>query len=109
MSVIAFTVFFRTKMQASHISNGVKFYGALFFSLINVMFNGMAELALTIFRLPSDTPVSQHEVAAVLDLHGAGVVPEEEEPPKSKEVEWVTRVRKSTRLRRIPAWQQDYV
>lgn len=52
MSVIAFTVFFRTKMKAGHISNGVKFYGALFFSLINVMFNGMAELALTIFRLP---------------------------------------------------------
>ncbi|TYH18983.1 hypothetical protein ES288_A05G316500v1 [Gossypium darwinii] len=52
MSVIAFTVFFRTKMKAGHISNGTKFYGALFFSLINVMFNGMAELALTIFRLP---------------------------------------------------------
>ncbi|KAE8684348.1 putative Suppressor of protein silencing 3 [Hibiscus syriacus] len=52
MSVIAFTVFFRTKMEAGHITNGTKFYGALFFSLINVMFNGMAELALTIFRLP---------------------------------------------------------
>ncbi|KAL4280604.1 hypothetical protein GQ457_03G028150 [Hibiscus cannabinus] len=52
MSVIAFTVFFKTKMKAGHISNGTKFYGALFFSLINVMFNGMAELALTIFRLP---------------------------------------------------------
>ncbi|KAB2085662.1 hypothetical protein ES319_A05G414200v1 [Gossypium barbadense] len=52
MSVIAFTVFFRTKMKAGLIENGVKFYGALFFSLINVMFNGMAELALTIFRLP---------------------------------------------------------
>ncbi|MBA0571637.1 hypothetical protein Golob_002018, partial [Gossypium lobatum] len=52
MSVIAFTVFFRTKMKAGQIDNGVKFYGALFFSLINVMFNGMAELALTIFRLP---------------------------------------------------------
>ncbi|XVE75536.1 hypothetical protein DITRI_Ditri12bG0101500 [Diplodiscus trichospermus] len=52
MSVIAFTVFFRTTMKAGHISDGVKFYGALFFSLINVMFNGMAELAMTIFRLP---------------------------------------------------------
>ncbi|XP_022764631.1 pleiotropic drug resistance protein 2-like isoform X2 [Durio zibethinus] len=52
MSVIAFTVFFRTKMKAGNITNGEKFYGALFFSLINVMFNGMAELALTIFRLP---------------------------------------------------------
>ncbi|XWS66293.1 hypothetical protein CRYUN_Cryun05aG0187100 [Craigia yunnanensis] len=52
MSVIAFTVFFRTKMKTGHVSDGVKFYGALFFSLINVMFNGMAELALTIFRLP---------------------------------------------------------
>ncbi|CAN4105849.1 unnamed protein product [Withania somnifera] len=52
MSIIAFTVFFRTEMKAGQIADGGKFYGALFFSLINVMFNGTAELALTIFRLP---------------------------------------------------------
>lgn len=52
MSLIAFTVFFRTEMKVGNVEDGGKFFGALFFSLINVMFNGTAELALTIFRLP---------------------------------------------------------
>nr|GME17435.1 pleiotropic drug resistance protein 2-like [Ipomoea batatas] len=52
MAIFTFTVFFRTKMPYGEAEDGSKFYGALFFSLINVMFNGMAELALTIFRLP---------------------------------------------------------
>ncbi|KAL5735140.1 hypothetical protein ACOSP7_033001 [Xanthoceras sorbifolium] len=52
MSIIAFTVFIRTQMKTGTVADGGKFYGALFFSLINVMFNGMAELALTLFRLP---------------------------------------------------------
>ncbi|PIN08713.1 Pleiotropic drug resistance proteins (PDR1-15), ABC superfamily [Handroanthus impetiginosus] len=52
MALFTFTVFFRTTMKSGHIDDGGKFYGALFFSLINVMFNGMAELAMTIFRLP---------------------------------------------------------
>jgi hypothetical protein len=52
MSIIAFTVFFRTEMSVGTVTDGGKFFGALFFSLINVMFNGMAELAMTVFRLP---------------------------------------------------------
>ncbi|KAL5545906.1 hypothetical protein UlMin_005593 [Ulmus minor] len=52
MSIIALTVFFRTEMPVGTAADGGKFYGALFFSLINVMFNGMAELAMTVFRLP---------------------------------------------------------
>jgi hypothetical protein len=52
MSFIAMTVFLRTEMKHGRIEDGGKYYGALFFSLINVMFNGMAELALTIFGLP---------------------------------------------------------
>ncbi|KAI3470595.1 hypothetical protein Pfo_027258 [Paulownia fortunei] len=52
MALFTFTVFFRTEMKHGQIDDGGKFYGALFFSLINVMFNGMAELAMTIFRLP---------------------------------------------------------
>ncbi|CAN1308019.1 ABC transporter G family member 48 [Linum perenne] len=52
MSIIAFTVFLRTKMKVGTVRDGDKFLGALFFSLINVMFNGMAELAMTVFRLP---------------------------------------------------------
>ncbi|TKY51684.1 ABC transporter G family member 39 [Spatholobus suberectus] len=52
MSLITMTVFFRTEMRSGHLDDGRKYYGALFFSLTNIMFNGMAELALTIFRLP---------------------------------------------------------
>ncbi|XP_021296957.1 ABC transporter G family member 39-like isoform X2 [Herrania umbratica] len=52
MSLIGMTVFFRTEMHAGTLEDGGKFFGALFFSLINVMFNGMAELALTVLRLP---------------------------------------------------------
>ncbi|XP_022848356.1 pleiotropic drug resistance protein 2-like [Olea europaea var. sylvestris] len=52
MAIIAFTVFFRTKMPHGQLTDGGKFFGALFFSLINVMFNGMAELSMTVFRLP---------------------------------------------------------
>ncbi|KAK4717282.1 hypothetical protein R3W88_015620 [Solanum pinnatisectum] len=52
MAIIAFTVFSRTEMKVGQIADGNKFCGALFLSLINVMFNGTAELALTLFRLP---------------------------------------------------------
>lgn len=52
MSIIALTVFLRTEMEAGTAFGGQKYFGALFFTLINVMFNGMAELAMTVFRLP---------------------------------------------------------
>lgn len=52
MSLITMTVFFRTEMKVGTVEGGGQFFGALFFSLINMMFNGMAELTLTITRLP---------------------------------------------------------
>ncbi|XP_073157366.1 ABC transporter G family member 39-like isoform X2 [Henckelia pumila] len=52
MSIIAFTVFFRTEMPHGRLVDGGKFFGALFFSLVNIMFNGVAELAFTVSRLP---------------------------------------------------------
>ncbi|GAB4833444.1 ABC transporter G member 34 [Ancistrocladus abbreviatus] len=52
MSLIALSVFFRTTMPHRTIADGGKYFGVLFFSLINVMFNGMAELAMTLFGLP---------------------------------------------------------
>ncbi|KAK4487149.1 hypothetical protein RD792_006464 [Penstemon davidsonii] len=52
MAIITFTVFFRTEMSSGQLVDGGKFYGALFFSLINVIFNGLMELALTVMRLP---------------------------------------------------------
>ncbi|XP_044473463.1 ABC transporter G family member 34-like isoform X2 [Mangifera indica] len=52
MSLIAMSVFFRTEMKPGTFFGGTKYFGALFFSLVNVMFNGMAELAMTIMKLP---------------------------------------------------------
>lgn len=52
MAFIAFTVFLRTEMKTGEIRDGTRFWGALFYSLLNVMFNGMSELAMTVFRLP---------------------------------------------------------
>ncbi|KAJ8767987.1 hypothetical protein K2173_020927 [Erythroxylum novogranatense] len=52
MAVLAFTVFLRTEMKTGRREDATKFFGALFFSLLNVMFNGMAELAMTVVRLP---------------------------------------------------------
>nr|KAJ0191083.1 hypothetical protein LSAT_V11C800398230 [Lactuca sativa] len=52
MSIFAFTVFFRTTMKSGQLKDGGKYMGALFFSLLTVMFNGAAELALTVMRLP---------------------------------------------------------
>lgn len=52
MSLIALSVFFRTEMPYGRLTDGGKYFGALFFSLLNLMFNGVAELALTVIRLP---------------------------------------------------------
>ncbi|MQM16819.1 hypothetical protein Taro_049778 [Colocasia esculenta] len=52
MSAIAMTVFLRTQMHHETIADGGKYFGALFYSLCNVMFNGMAELSMTVQRLP---------------------------------------------------------
>ncbi|VAI40952.1 unnamed protein product [Triticum turgidum subsp. durum] len=53
LGLMAMTVFLRTKMPYGHISDGGKFFGALTFSLITVLFNGFAELQLTIKMLPT--------------------------------------------------------
>ncbi|CAI0410737.1 unnamed protein product [Linum tenue] len=52
MSIICMTMFFRTTMHVGHLGDGNKFYGALFCSLLNIMFNGVSELMLTTQRLP---------------------------------------------------------
>ena len=52
MSLASIAMFFRTRMHTGTLEDGGKFFGALFFGLLIVMFNGMAELALTVIRLP---------------------------------------------------------
>ncbi|KAJ8445587.1 hypothetical protein Cgig2_012475 [Carnegiea gigantea] len=53
MAFIAMTVFFRTKMDKKTAQPGGSIYtGALFFSVVMIMFNGMAEMSMTIAKLP---------------------------------------------------------
>ncbi|KAL6202872.1 hypothetical protein ACLB2K_026576 [Fragaria x ananassa] len=52
MATITLTVFLRTEMKSGTQADSSKYWGALFFSLINIMFNGMTELVMTVFRLP---------------------------------------------------------
>ncbi|KAI3746260.1 hypothetical protein L6452_08686 [Arctium lappa] len=52
MSLVGIAVFFRTEMHVGSLEDGGKFFGSLFFALLIVMFNGMAELVLTVMRLP---------------------------------------------------------
>ncbi|KAL3650918.1 transcription factor [Castilleja foliolosa] len=52
MSLIALSVFFRTEMNKETIGDGGIYTGALFFTVIMVMFNGLSEIAMTIYKLP---------------------------------------------------------
>ncbi|KAH7845281.1 hypothetical protein Vadar_000300 [Vaccinium darrowii] len=52
MAFIAMTVYLRTKMSKKTAEDGVIFMGALFFSLLMIMFNGFSELAFTVMKLP---------------------------------------------------------
>ncbi|XP_030545028.1 pleiotropic drug resistance protein 1-like [Rhodamnia argentea] len=53
MAIIAMTLFLRTKMHRDTITDGGVYIGALFFAVTMIMFNGMAELSMTIAKLPS--------------------------------------------------------
>ncbi|KAH9331701.1 hypothetical protein KI387_003809, partial [Taxus chinensis] len=52
MALITMSVFFRTNMHQRNLNDGGTYFGALFFGLVTVMFNGMAELAMTLDKLP---------------------------------------------------------
>ncbi|XWS11862.1 hypothetical protein CRYUN_Cryun37aG0037500 [Craigia yunnanensis] len=52
MSLITMTLFLRTEMKRDSVEGGGIYMGALFFALIMIMFNGMAELSMTIAKLP---------------------------------------------------------
>ncbi|RDX62153.1 ABC transporter G family member 34, partial [Mucuna pruriens] len=51
LSILAFTLFLRTEMPVGTIEDGEKFFGALFLSLMNIMFNGFTEQAMIVSRL----------------------------------------------------------
>lgn len=52
LAFISMTLFFRTEMHRDTVTDGGIFMGAMFFTVIIIMFNGFSELALTIMKLP---------------------------------------------------------
>ncbi|XP_008775866.2 pleiotropic drug resistance protein TUR2-like isoform X1 [Phoenix dactylifera] len=52
IATIAMTVFLRTKMGHSDTEDGLVYMGALFIGIITHLFNGFAELAMSIAKLP---------------------------------------------------------
>ncbi|XP_020535290.1 pleiotropic drug resistance protein 1 isoform X2 [Jatropha curcas] len=52
MALIGSTVFLRTEMPRNSITDGGIYMGALFFTVVMVMFNGFSEIGLTVFKLP---------------------------------------------------------
>ncbi|KAI8558577.1 hypothetical protein RHMOL_Rhmol04G0105600 [Rhododendron molle] len=52
MAFITVTVFLRTEMPKKTLEDGGIFMGALFFTLIMIMFNGYSEITLSIMKLP---------------------------------------------------------
>ena len=52
MALVAMTLFFRSEMHRDSVTSGGIYTGALFFTVVMIMFNGMAELSMTIAKLP---------------------------------------------------------
>ncbi|XP_043709771.1 pleiotropic drug resistance protein 1-like [Telopea speciosissima] len=52
MAFITMTIFLRTEMHRDSVTDGQIYMGALFFSLVVIMFNGFAELSMTVMKLP---------------------------------------------------------
>ncbi|KAF7843299.1 pleiotropic drug resistance protein 1-like [Senna tora] len=52
MAVISMTLFLRTEMHRDSVDDGVVYIGALFFTIVMVLFNGMADIPMTIGKLP---------------------------------------------------------
>ncbi|KAG5228963.1 ABC transporter family protein [Salix suchowensis] len=52
MAMIAMTLFLRSEMHRDSVPDGGIYVGAMFFIVVVIMFNGMAEISLTLVKLP---------------------------------------------------------
>ncbi|GMI82035.1 pleiotropic drug resistance 12, ATP-binding cassette G40, PLEIOTROPIC DRUG RESISTANCE 12 [Hibiscus trionum] len=52
MALIGSSVFLRTEMHKKTVTDGIVQMGAVFFSVFMIMFNGLVELGMTVFKLP---------------------------------------------------------
>ncbi|CAK8543690.1 unnamed protein product [Lathyrus sativus] len=51
-AVVAMTIFLQTEMHRDSVAHGGIYVGALFYAVVVVMFNGMAEISMVVSRLP---------------------------------------------------------
>ncbi|KAG8371495.1 hypothetical protein BUALT_Bualt13G0093600 [Buddleja alternifolia] len=52
VGIVTCTMFLRTRLHPTDVTNGELYLSCLFFGLVHMMFNGFSELPLMIFRLP---------------------------------------------------------
>ncbi|EEF48303.1 ATP-binding cassette transporter, putative [Ricinus communis] len=52
MAFITMTIFLRTEMHRNTVEDAGVYFGALFFAVMTIMFNGLSELAMTVIKLP---------------------------------------------------------
>ncbi|KAK7336925.1 hypothetical protein VNO77_17478 [Canavalia gladiata] len=52
MAIVAMTIFLRTEMRRDSVIDGGIYVGALFYAVVVIMFNGLAELSMVVTRLP---------------------------------------------------------
>ncbi|KAF1881323.1 hypothetical protein Lal_00023359 [Lupinus albus] len=52
LAMIAMTIFLRTEMHRDSVTHGGIYSGALFYAVVVIMFNGLAELTMVVTRLP---------------------------------------------------------
>ncbi|KAJ1416661.1 P-loop containing nucleoside triphosphate hydrolase [Sesbania bispinosa] len=52
LAMIAMTIFLRTEMHRDSVTHGGIYVGALFYAVVVIMFNGLAELSMVVSRLP---------------------------------------------------------
>ncbi|KAG2729209.1 hypothetical protein I3843_01G233500 [Carya illinoinensis] len=52
MALIAMTIFLRTEMHRNSVTDGGIYAGALFYGVVVIMFNGTAEISMTVAKLP---------------------------------------------------------
>ena len=50
--MIVMTTFLRTEMHRNSVTDGGIYSGALFYSVVVIMFNGSAEISMTVAKLP---------------------------------------------------------
>ena len=52
VAIVAMTVFFRTELHQNTVADGNLYMGALFFGLVHLMINALAEMFMVVNRLP---------------------------------------------------------